>query len=73
MPDVVSYIREENIAVIMIDNPPVNAMSHAVRKGVWEAMDKLNADAGADAAVLICAGRTFIAGADISEFVARYK
>ena len=68
MPDVVSYIREENIAVIMIDNPPVNAMSHAVRKGVWEAMDKLNADAGADAAVLICAGRTFIAGADISEF-----
>ncbi|MBI2994583.1 MAG: enoyl-CoA hydratase/isomerase family protein [Gammaproteobacteria bacterium] len=68
MPDVVSYIREENIAVIMIDNPPVNAMSHAVRKGVWEAMDKLNADEGADAAVLICAGRTFIAGADITEF-----
>jgi 3-hydroxyacyl-CoA dehydrogenase len=68
MSDVVSYAREGNIAVITIDNPPVNAMSHAVRLGLWNAIDRLAADADADAAVLICAGRTFVAGADIAEF-----
>lgn len=68
MSDVVSYAREGNIAVITIDNPPVNAMGHAARLGVWNALDRFTADAAAQAAVLICAGRTFIAGADISEF-----
>lgn len=43
-------------------------MSHAVRQCLWEAIDQFHADTGADAAVLICAGRTFIAGADITEF-----
>ncbi|MBI2969153.1 MAG: enoyl-CoA hydratase/isomerase family protein [Gammaproteobacteria bacterium] len=68
MADVVSYSLESDVAVITIDNPPVNAMGHAVRQGVWDALDRLAADDRARAAVLICAGRTFIAGADISEF-----
>ena len=68
MPAPVNYEVEDGIAVITIDNPPVNAMSAAVRKGCWEALDKLAADGAAGAAVLICAGRTFIAGADITEF-----
>ena len=68
MPATVSYEVTDGIAVITIDNPPVNAMSAAVRKGCWEALDRLAADDSASAAVLICAGRTFIAGADITEF-----
>jgi 3-hydroxyacyl-CoA dehydrogenase len=68
MSDVVSYELVGNIAVISIDNPPVNAMGHAVRQGTWDAIDKFTSDEEAKAAVLICAGRTFIAGADIREF-----
>ena len=68
MPATVSYEVTDGIAVITIDNPPVNAMSAAVRKGCWEALERLAADDAARAAVLICAGRTFIAGADITEF-----
>ena len=68
MPATVSYEVTDGIAVITIDNPPVNAMSAAVRKGCWDALDRLAADDMARAAVLICAGRTFIAGADITEF-----
>lgn len=68
MSDVVSYERVDNVGVITIDNPPVNAMGHAVRQGVWDAVDQFNADNEAQVAVLICAGRTFIAGADITEF-----
>ncbi|MFC3168722.1 3-hydroxyacyl-CoA dehydrogenase NAD-binding domain-containing protein [Paracoccus fontiphilus] len=64
----VTYRCEGGIAFIEIDNPPVNALSAAVRRGLAEAMDRLANDADAQAAVLFCAGRTFIAGADISEF-----
>ncbi len=56
-----------SVAVITLDNPPVNAMSRAVRAGLQDAVKQ--AFAGESRAiVLICAGRTFIAGADISEF-----
>ena len=68
MPATVSYEVTDGVAVITIDNPPVNAMSAAVRKGCWDTLDRLAADDSARAAVLICAGRTFIAGADITEF-----
>ena len=68
MSDKTSYEVVDGIAVITVDNPPVNAMSTAVRKGCWAALDELAADVSAKAAVLICAGRTFIAGADITEF-----
>lgn len=56
------------VAVAVIDNPPVNALSHHVRRGLLDAMTHIAADGDVDAAVLICAGRTFIAGADITEF-----
>ncbi len=68
MSDVVTYELAGNIAVITIDSPPVNAMGYAVRQGSWDAIERFVADGLAEAAVLICAGRTFIAGADISEF-----
>lgn len=57
-----------DIAVVTLDNPPVNAISEAVRKGLVEMVDRLDADDTVRAVVLICAGRTFIAGADVREF-----
>jgi 3-hydroxyacyl-CoA dehydrogenase len=56
------------VAVVRIDFPPVNAISRAVREGVIEAFTQLEQQEHVQAVVLICAGRTFIAGADISEF-----
>jgi 3-hydroxyacyl-CoA dehydrogenase len=68
MSDVVSYERKGRIGVITVNNPPVNALSHAVRSGLEERLAEANADDGAEAIVLTCSGRTFLAGADISEF-----
>ncbi|GIX13933.1 MAG: enoyl-CoA hydratase [Paracoccaceae bacterium] len=65
---VVSVERADRIAVVTVDNPPVNATSHAVRVGLMDAARQLTPDSGVDAVVLLCAGRTFIAGADITEF-----
>jgi len=56
------------VAVITLDNPPVNALSAGLRTGLMEAFKQAKADPANKAIVLICAGRTFIAGADISEF-----
>ena len=64
-PVTVAY--DGDLAIVTVDNPPVNALRHAVRQGLWDAADEIDASA-AKAAVLICAGRTFIAGADIREF-----
>ncbi|MDQ1847319.1 3-hydroxyacyl-CoA dehydrogenase NAD-binding domain-containing protein [Gemmobacter fulvus] len=64
----VSIAREGSIAVVTIDNPPVNALGQALRQQLWDAVAALDADAAVQAVVLICAGRTFIAGADVSEF-----
>jgi 3-hydroxyacyl-CoA dehydrogenase len=63
-----SIAREGRIAVVTIDNPPVNALSLALRQSLWDAAETLDADPAVDAVVLLCAGRTFIAGADVSEF-----
>ncbi|NML74790.1 3-hydroxyacyl-CoA dehydrogenase [Rhizobium sp. S-51] len=65
---VVSIAREGNVAVVTIDNPPVNALSQAVRQGLLDAVTALDADPAVVAVVLQCAGRTFVAGADVSEF-----
>ncbi len=65
---VVSSERVGAIAVITVDSPPVNALSHAVRAGIKARLDAALAAPEAAAIVLICAGRTFIAGADITEF-----
>lgn len=59
---------EGPIAVVTIDNPPVNAASHAVREGLMAALAQTEAGFSIHAVVLICAGRTFVAGADVREF-----
>ena len=57
-----------DIAVITLNSPPVNALSANVREGLFEGFKAATADPAAKAIVLICEGRTFIAGADITEF-----
>ncbi len=64
----VSLRRDGNIAIITIDNPPVNALRHGVRKGIMENVIAARDDAAVDAIILTGAGRTFVAGADITEF-----
>jgi 3-hydroxyacyl-CoA dehydrogenase len=60
--------REGDIAVVVIDNPPVNASSHAVREGLLRAVGETEDDDSVRAVVLIGAGRAFMGGADIREF-----
>jgi len=55
------------VAVVTLDSPPVNALSGPVRDGMWAGITQA-VESDASAVVLICAGRTFIAGADITEF-----
>ncbi len=68
MSDKTAYHRHGEIAVIRVQNPPVNALSQDVRIGLMQAMDQAEADAGVRAVVLVGEGRAFIAGADIKEF-----
>lgn len=67
MPEV-QYHRDGDIAVLTIDNPPVNAIAQAIRAGLVAAIARLESDPAARAAVVIGAGGTFVAGADIKEF-----
>jgi 3-hydroxyacyl-CoA dehydrogenase len=60
--------RRGRVAVITVNNPPVNALSQHVRQGLDEGLKKAIADPAVSAIVITCAGRTFIAGADITEF-----
>ena len=64
----VSIVQRDGIAVLSVDNPPVNALSTAVRSQLLEAITAVESDAGIKAAIITCAGRTFFAGADIHEF-----
>ena len=64
----VSYENMQGVAVVTVDNPPVNALSQGVRQGLLEGVNKALADDAVQAIVIHCAGRTFIAGADITEF-----
>jgi 3-hydroxyacyl-CoA dehydrogenase len=66
--ELVSLRHDGDVAVVTIDNPPVNALSFAVRAGLVDMVSRARADSGVCAIVIVCAGRTFIAGADISEF-----
>ncbi len=59
---------EDGVAILTVDNPPVNALSSGVRAGLSDGVAQAAADDNVTAIVLICAGRTFIAGADITEF-----
>jgi enoyl-CoA hydratase/carnithine racemase len=68
MPEMVSLSRDENIAIISVNNPPVNALSPGVPDGIMAAIRQVAADGSVHAAILAGSGRTFIAGADIREF-----
>src|ERR1700730_14206087 len=60
--------RDGEIAIVTVDNPPVNALKHEVRAGLTEALRQTAEDAAVKGVVIACAGRTFFAGADITEF-----
>jgi 3-hydroxyacyl-CoA dehydrogenase len=60
--------RRGRVAVLTVNNPPVNALSQHVRQGLHDGLKQAIADSAAGAIVIVCAGRTFIAGADITEF-----
>jgi 3-hydroxyacyl-CoA dehydrogenase len=66
--ELVHFEKVGDIGLITVDNPPVNAMSPGVPEGIVAALDKGNADPAVKAMVLIGAGRSFIAGADIRQF-----
>ena len=68
MSDLVAHTRDRDIAVITINNPPVNALSPGVLEGIIDALTSLRQDPAVTGVVLIGGGRTFIAGADIKEF-----
>jgi 3-hydroxyacyl-CoA dehydrogenase len=68
MADPVRYEIKDGVAVVTIDNPPVNALSPAVWDGLDKAVQRAVADPAAEAIVLVGAGATFIAGADIRVF-----
>jgi 3-hydroxyacyl-CoA dehydrogenase len=68
MDDLVQLTRDREIAIITINNPPVNALSPGVAQGIAGAIDKVGKDDSLKAIVFIGGGRTFIAGADIKEF-----
>src|SRR5947199_3387824 len=60
--------RRGRVAVLTVNNPPVNALSQHVRQGLHDGLKQAIADSATQAIVIACAGRTFIAGADITEF-----
>jgi 3-hydroxyacyl-CoA dehydrogenase len=68
MNNLVRVSTNDDVTVITIDNPPVNALSPGVPEGILAAIDQMNQDPAIKAAVVIGAGRTFVAGADIKEF-----
>ena len=68
MGEVVHTSLTDGIALVRIDKPPVNAMDQGVRAGLKRAFKELRGKSEVKAIVLACAGRSFIAGADIKEF-----
>lgn len=68
MSNLVTYQCNETIAQITINNPPVNALSQQVRKGIMDCIEKFSSDSAASIVVLQGSGRLFLGGADISEF-----
>src|SRR5215469_7839245 len=68
MSDLVQLSKDKDVAIVTINNPPVNALSPSVPEGIAQAIDQIDGDDSTKAAVVIGGGRTFIAGADIKEF-----
>jgi len=65
---VTPYALQDGVAVITLDNPPVNSLSHALRSRIVAAVDAAEADASVRAIVLSGSDKAFSAGADVSEF-----
>lgn len=68
MTEMIAYETHGDVVVLRLQNPPVNALSHAVRQGLMHGMDRAEADPDARAVLIVGDGRAFIAGADIKEF-----
>src|ERR1700719_961500 len=68
MSDLVQLTKDKDVAIITINNPPVNALGPGVPEGISQAIKEIIQDESVKAAVFIGAGRTFVAGADIKEF-----
>jgi 3-hydroxyacyl-CoA dehydrogenase len=68
MSELVQLTQQDGVAVITINNPPVNALSPGVPEGISDAIEQIEKDDAVTAAVMIGGGRTFVAGADIKEF-----
>ncbi|MEM9639520.1 MAG: enoyl-CoA hydratase-related protein, partial [Pseudomonadota bacterium] len=68
MPDTIAYERHGDIALLRLQNQPVNALSHAMRRGLMDCMARAEEDSGVRAVLIVGEGRAFIAGADIKEF-----
>ena len=66
--DVTTIEKDGNISIITLNSPPVNALSASVREGLHKGINEARNDGESEAIIIICEGRTFIAGADISEF-----
>ena len=64
----ISTRKHGDVLIVMANNPPVNALGHAVREGLVKAIEEADGDAAVKAVVIVCEGQTFFAGADISEF-----
>jgi 3-hydroxyacyl-CoA dehydrogenase len=64
----VSVTEDGEVAIVRVENPPVNALSAAVRAGLVEAVERVAGNDRLKAAIILCAGRTFMAGADVREF-----
>ncbi|HXI36517.1 MAG TPA: enoyl-CoA hydratase-related protein, partial [Burkholderiales bacterium] len=65
MSDAAQYAVRDGIAVITLDNPPVNGLGNALRAGILDALNKADADGAVKAAVLIGSAKAFSGGADI--------
>jgi 3-hydroxyacyl-CoA dehydrogenase len=68
MSEVVTFSKQGNIGLIIVNNPPVNALAQAVRAGIRDGVERGIADKDVSAMIIISEGRTFTAGADIREF-----
>jgi 3-hydroxyacyl-CoA dehydrogenase len=64
----ITTTRHGDVLIITSNNPPVNALGHAVREGIVQGIEQADADDAVKAVVIIGEGQTFFAGADISEF-----
>ena len=67
MTETVTYQLRDGVALLLIDRPPVNAIDVSIRAGLIAGIARAEADAGAQAVLIACAGRTFLSGADLAE------